>query len=124
MTVHAAKGLEFEVVAVADLGRNLQLGWSPLRVATRRGGPRAEASRPASASSSGASAAPAERLHDYQELTELAAERDAEEEARLAYVAATRAKRRLLLSGTFNPNATGTQGRRRLASAASRSRSS
>ena len=47
---------------------------------------------------------PAERLHDYHELTELAPERDAEEEARLAYVAATRAKRRLLLSGTFNPN--------------------
>ena len=48
---------------------------------------------------------PAERLHDYQELTELATERDAEEEARLAYVAATRAKRRLLLSGTFTRNA-------------------
>src|SRR5262249_33321759 len=50
---------------------------------------------------------PAERLHDYQELTERAAERDAEEEARLAYVAATRAKRRLLLSGTFKPRAVG-----------------
>ena len=46
---------------------------------------------------------PGERLHDYEELTELAAKREAEEEARLAYVAATRAKRRLLLSGTFNP---------------------
>ncbi len=58
-----------------------------------------------SASSSGASAGRPSASRDYQELTELAAERDAEEEARLAYVAATRAKRRLLLSGTFNPNA-------------------
>ena len=57
-----------------------------------------------SASSSAASAARRSGSHDYQELTELAAEREAEEEARLAYVAATRAKRRLLLSGTFNPN--------------------
>ena len=32
MTVHSAKGLEFGVVAVADLGRTLQLGWIPLRV--------------------------------------------------------------------------------------------
>ena len=37
MTVHSAKGLEFEVVAVADLGRNLQLGWTP---AARRRRPR------------------------------------------------------------------------------------
>ena len=39
MTVHGAKGLEFEVVAVADLGRNLQLGWSPLRVQPGEEGP-------------------------------------------------------------------------------------
>src|SRR4029453_10692750 len=32
MTVHAAKGLEFGVVAVGDLGRPLRLGWAPLRV--------------------------------------------------------------------------------------------
>ncbi len=32
MTVHSAKGLEFGAVAVADLGRKLQLGWTPLRV--------------------------------------------------------------------------------------------
>ena len=48
---------------------------------------------------------PGERLHGYAELTELAADREAEEEGRLAYVAATRAERRLLLSGTVNPNA-------------------
>jgi ATP-dependent helicase/nuclease subunit A len=103
MTVHAAKGLEFEVVAVADLGRNLQLGWSPLRVEPGREGPEgAELARVGV--QLGRLGRPGERLHDYQELAELAAERDAEEEARLAYVASTRAKRRLLLSGTFNPN--------------------
>ena len=32
MTVHSAKGLEFGVVAVADLGRRPQLGWTPLRL--------------------------------------------------------------------------------------------
>jgi ATP-dependent exoDNAse (exonuclease V) beta subunit len=104
MTVHGAKGLEFEVVAVADLGRNLQLGWSPLRVQPGEEGPEgAELARVGVQLSR--LGRPAERLHDYQELTELAAERDAEEEARLAYVAATRAKRRLILSGTFNRNA-------------------
>jgi ATP-dependent helicase/nuclease subunit A len=104
MTVHGAKGLEFEVVAVADLGRNLQLGWTPLRVQPGEEGPEGgELARVGV--QLGRLGRPAERLHDYQELTELAAERDAEEEARLAYVAATRAKRRLLLSGTFNPNA-------------------
>jgi ATP-dependent helicase/nuclease subunit A len=104
MTVHAAKGLEFEVVAVTDLGRNLQLGWTPLRVQPGQEGPEGgELARVGV--QLGRLGRPAERLHDYQELTELAAERDAEEEARLAYVAATRAKRRLILSGTFNPSA-------------------
>jgi ATP-dependent helicase/nuclease subunit A len=104
MTVHGAKGLEFEVFAVADLGRNLQLGWTPLRVRPGEEGPEGgELARVGV--QLGRLGRPAERLHDYQELTELAAERDAEEEARLAYVAATRARRRLLLSGTFNPNA-------------------
>ncbi len=104
MTVHGAKGLEFEVVAVADLGRNLQLGWTPLRVRPGEEGPEGgELARVGV--QLGRLGRPAERLHDYQQLTELAAERDAEEEARLVYVAATRAKRRLLLSGVFNPNA-------------------
>lgn len=104
MTVHGAKGLEFEVVAVADLGRNLQLGWTPLRVQPGEEGPEGgELARVGV--QLGRLGRPAERLHDYQELTDLAAERDAEEEARLAYVAATRAKRHLILSGTFNRNA-------------------
>jgi ATP-dependent exoDNAse (exonuclease V) beta subunit len=104
MTVHGAKGLEFGVVAVADLGRNLQLGWTPLRIRPGEEGPEGgEVARVGV--QLGRLGRPAERLHDYQELTDLAADRDAEEEARLAYVAATRAKRRLLLSGTFKPSA-------------------
>ena len=104
MTVHGAKGLEFEVVAVADLGRNLQLGWSPLRVQPGEEGPEGEELARVGVQL-GRLGRPAARLHDYQELADLAAERDAEEEARLAYVAATRAKRRLILSGTFSRNA-------------------
>ncbi len=102
MTVHGAKGLEFDVVAVADLGRNLQLGWSPLRVRPGEEGPEGDELARVGVQL-GRLGRPAERLHDYYDLTELATERDAEEEARLAYVAATRAKRRLILSGTFNP---------------------
>ena len=112
MTVHAAKGLEFEVVAVGDLGRNLQLGWIPLRVEPGEDRPDGgEATRVGV--QLGRLGRPSERLGDYQELTDLAAEREAEEEGRLAYVAATRAKRRLLLSGTFNPNSLGERGDRR-----------
>jgi ATP-dependent helicase/nuclease subunit A len=103
MTVHAAKGLEFGVVAVADLGRGLQLGWTPLRVAPGEDGPDGGESTRVGVQL-GRLGRPGERLHDYEELADLAAEREAEEEARLAYVAATRAKRLLLLSGTFNPN--------------------
>ena len=105
MTVHSAKGLEFGVVGMADLGRTLQLGWIPLRVApgTEEGPDGGEATRVGV--QLGRLGRPSERLGDYQELTDLAAEREAEEEGRLAYVAATRAKRRLLLSGTFNPKA-------------------
>jgi ATP-dependent helicase/nuclease subunit A len=110
--VHGAKGLEFDVVAVADLGRNLQLGWSPLRVRPGEEGPEGNELARVGVQL-GRLGRPAERLHDYYELTELAAERDAEEEARLAYVAATRAKRRLLLSGTFNPNSVGDEPSRR-----------
>ncbi len=109
MTVHAAKGLEFEVVAVPDLGRNLNLGWVPLRVEAGAEGPdEDEAARVGV--QLGRLGRPSERLHDYEELTERAADRGAEEEARLAYVAATRAKRRLLLSGTFSDNGVKTEG--------------
>ncbi|MGI8595512.1 MAG: UvrD-helicase domain-containing protein, partial [Solirubrobacteraceae bacterium] len=89
MTIHAAKGLEFDVVCLADLGRNgrgdgpvLRVGDGDrvgLRVATIEG-------------------ARAKAL-DYEELEAEAKRRDADEEQRIFYVAATRARHRLLLSG-------------------------
>jgi ATP-dependent exoDNAse (exonuclease V) beta subunit len=102
--VHGAKGLEFDVVAVADLGRNLQLGWASLRVQPGSEGPEGEELARVGVQL-GRLGRPAARLHDFQELADLAAERDAEEEARLAYVAATRARERLILSGTYRPAA-------------------
>ena len=59
MTVHSAKGLEFGVVAVADLGRHPQLGWTP---ASGWAGPRRPpmtGGRPGSGSSSGGWGGPA-----------------------------------------------------------------
>ncbi len=98
MTIHRAKGLEFPVVCVADLGRQgggrterLLLGADGgvgLRLSTPGGG----ATVPALAF---------ERL-----AAETAADEDAEER-RLFYVAMTRACERLILSGTADPEKPG-----------------
>jgi ATP-dependent helicase/nuclease subunit A len=98
MTIHRAKGLEFPVVCVADLGRQgggrterLLLGADGavgLRLSTPGGG----ATVPALAF---------ERL-----AAETAAHEDAEER-RLFYVAMTRACDRLILSGTADPEKPG-----------------
>ncbi len=89
MSIHAAKGLEFPVVCVADLGRAInnrqpdllvdgeRLGLSLLRL-------------------DGAKASPA---LDYAELAAERKQAEAEEEERILYVAMTRARERLLLSG-------------------------
>jgi len=90
MTIHRAKGLEFPVVCVADLGRpgvtareRLLIapdGTAGLRLATLAGGD------------------PVPALgHD--RIAERRAVAEAEEERRLLYVAATRAEERLILSG-------------------------
>ncbi|MDX6503007.1 MAG: hypothetical protein QOE29_132, partial [Gaiellaceae bacterium] len=89
MTVHAAKGLEFPVVCVADLGRTgrgddgaLQVsadGRVGLEVASLGGG-----------------------SHSAMSMKEIKAEQEAlaeEEERRIFYVAMTRAQRRLIVSG-------------------------
>jgi ATP-dependent helicase/nuclease subunit A len=90
MTIHRAKGLEFPVVCVADLGRagagtreRLLVGRDGsvgLRLAPIGGG----------------DAVPA---LDYQRLLEAEQAAEAEEERRLFYVAMTRARERLILSG-------------------------
>ena len=107
MTVHAAKGLEFETVAVADLGRALCLGGQPpeLRidfeveeraVAAGEGPPPARVGMRLARAGAGAI-----DTEGYALLNEHAADSEAEESGRLAYVAASRAERRLILSGVY-----------------------
>jgi ATP-dependent exoDNAse (exonuclease V) beta subunit len=89
MTIHRAKGLEFPVVCVADLGRAAATVRSRLLVGEGEAGLRL-------APIGGGDAIPAlawERLADEAKLAE------DEEERRLFYVAMTRAKERLILSG-------------------------
>ncbi|HEX3317963.1 MAG TPA: 3'-5' exonuclease, partial [Solirubrobacteraceae bacterium] len=90
MTIHRAKGLEFDVVCVADLGRSRPNGRGPLRVAgDGRVGLRL-------ATLGGGESEPA---FAWAELAEAQARAEAAEERRLFYVAATRARERLILSG-------------------------
>jgi ATP-dependent helicase/nuclease subunit A len=106
MTIHAAKGLEFDVVAVPDLGRGLLAGvrWPAIQLGEL--GPTAETAedeagperlglrlpRPGQKSLT---------LWEFKQLQDEASAADAAEACRLIYVAATRARDRLLLSGTF-----------------------
>jgi ATP-dependent helicase/nuclease subunit A len=97
MTVHNAKGLEFGVVAVPDLSRSLLAGSRPPLLAIGR----EEKSRVGmQLRRLGASAV---NLYSYANLFEEQKRRDAEEGLRLFYVAATRARERLILSGVVKP---------------------
>jgi ATP-dependent exoDNAse (exonuclease V) beta subunit len=92
MSIHAAKGLEFPVVCVGDLGRdpNLRVPDLLLDGAGGRVGLRLlELGNPEAAS-----------VLDYDELREERREAQEEEEDRVLYVACTRAENRLLLSGS------------------------
>jgi ATP-dependent helicase/nuclease subunit A len=97
MTVHNAKGLEFEVVAVPDLSRGLLSGGRrPVLALGREQPPRVglqwrRLGRPSI------------NLYDYGELIEAGEARDSEEGLRLFHVAATRARERLILSGVVKP---------------------
>jgi ATP-dependent exoDNAse (exonuclease V) beta subunit len=97
MTVHNAKGLEFEVVAVPDLSRGLLSGGRrPVLALGREQPPRVglQWRRLGRASVN---------LYDYGELIEAGESRDSEEGLRLFHVAATRARERLILSGVVKP---------------------
>jgi ATP-dependent helicase/nuclease subunit A len=92
MTVHAAKGLEFPVVCLADLGRQPNARTPDLLLDGERLGVRlmrldGERSTPALA---------------YDELCAERRAREAEEEDRILYVAMTRARELLLLSGSLD----------------------
>jgi ATP-dependent helicase/nuclease subunit A len=88
MTIHAAKGLEFPVVVVADLGRRANLSAPDLHVAdgrvglrlVRLGGGR-------------------DHAFDFDAIEAERRAADEDEERRIAHVAMTRAEERLILSG-------------------------
>jgi ATP-dependent helicase/nuclease subunit A len=92
MSVHAAKGLEFDVVCVADLGRAPSVGVPDLLVADDRVGVRLLGL---------ADPEPRPAL-DYAQLADERREAQAQEEDRIVYVAMTRARERLLLSGAVD----------------------
>ncbi|UJA19624.1 UvrD-helicase domain-containing protein [Thermoleophilia bacterium SCSIO 60948] len=103
MTAHTAKGLEFHTVAVAELGRALlPPGRGPGARVERR--PAGEPRVGLRLSRFGTKAVGA---FGFDELAERAAAADSEESRRLAYVAATRAEQRLILSGGFKPSRLG-----------------
>ncbi len=90
MTIHRAKGLEFEVVCVADLGRGPRWRAELLRVG-RDGGFGLRLAEPGTGRR--------ESALDYRALGEERQAAEAREERRLFYVAMTRARERLILSG-------------------------
>ena len=89
MTIHTAKGLEFPVVCVADLGRRPPNPADRLFVDGERVGLRLR--RPGEGES--------HKTLDYEDLRAEQREREREEENRVFYVGLTRARERLLLSG-------------------------
>jgi ATP-dependent exoDNAse (exonuclease V) beta subunit len=99
MSVHRAKGLEFGVVAVPHLDRNLLSGgWAPLltfgRGEDRRVGMQLRRLGARSVN-----------VYSHKELIDDDNERDAAEGLRLFHVAATRARERLILSGVVKEKA-------------------
>ncbi len=92
MTIHAAKGLEFPVVCLADLGRQPNTQTPDLLVDGERVGLRL-----VRLDGEGSKA-----TLDYEDLCSERREREAQEEDRILYVAMTRARERLLLSGAVD----------------------
>lgn len=93
MTMHAAKGLEFPVVVVADLGRAPRNDADDLLLRGDRIGLRLRTVDGASA-----------RALEWEALRDEQQRADAEEERRILHVAMTRAEERLILSGAFDPD--------------------
>ncbi len=103
MTVHAAKGLQFPVVAVPDLGRGLAAG---RRHADLVIGPPPVPGEPCPHRFGMQLAFPAAKsfgLWELADLNQAESAADAEEGCRLTYVAASRAEDRLILCGAYKP---------------------
>jgi ATP-dependent helicase/nuclease subunit A len=98
MTIHSAKGLEFDVVAIPHLSR---------RLLPAAGDPALLLGRDPATPSIGLQlkrlGARVINLYDHRELSEDAKRRESREELRLFHVGATRARERLLLSGVIAP---------------------
>jgi ATP-dependent exoDNAse (exonuclease V) beta subunit len=91
MTIHAAKGLEFGVVCVADMGRKVPADTDDLLAAGGEVGLRLV----------GMDGSSVQALA-YPRLRERAMAAASAEEARIAYVALTRAQERLIVSGSLS----------------------
>ena len=111
MTVHAAKGLQFPVVAVADLGRGLGIGGRPGDLVIGRvdeaagaahdGGAGRDRPRARFGMRLAIAAAESLRLWELVELCEEEQAAEIEEACRLVYVGVSRAEERLIMSGIF-----------------------
>ena len=99
MTIHSAKGLEFDVVAIPHLSRGLlpSTRTPPLTLGREQESPRVGMQLRRLG-------ARGINLYAQRELSEEAQKREAEEELRLFHVGATRARQRLLLSGVIRPS--------------------
>ncbi|MFA6600310.1 MAG: UvrD-helicase domain-containing protein [Candidatus Omnitrophota bacterium] len=95
MTIHKSKGLEFPVVFVADLGRERVSRESAKIIAQAETGYALQAIHPVTLEN--------EATQSWSRIHDAAVNRVREEWKRLFYVAATRAKRRLVLSGFSSP---------------------
>ena len=113
MTIHRAKGLEFPVVCVADLGRQGR-GRTERLLLGADGSVGLRLSTPGSGGTVPALA--------FERLAAEAAEEEDAEERRLFYVAMTRACDRLILSGTADPEKQAAAPPRRAAAGLDRAR--
>jgi ATP-dependent exoDNAse (exonuclease V) beta subunit len=98
MSVHASKGLEFPVVALPFLGDSAPADTGVLRTRVCDGRLEMALALPASYGGSSES----RRSHLFEQMRSLEAAAQAEESKRLLYVACTRAREILLLSGSAN----------------------
>ena len=118
MTIHKAKGLEFDTVIVPGLGRvprkrdpePLPVDGTPGDRAMRRHSARTREWRSLLLAPIKETGADGDPIYDY--LVRLAAEKESHEDGRLLYVAATRAKQHLHLLGDTRLASTGERRRR------------